>query len=72
MCQIAFLQECDKDQSKSVSKMEWLSCFQITPGDDTLLKSVTINQDGRLGSLDLLGRVGDTMLTHVINFLCSV
>ncbi|XP_020605848.1 cartilage intermediate layer protein 1-like isoform X2 [Orbicella faveolata] len=31
VCQIAFLQECDKDQSKSVSKTEWLNCFQITP-----------------------------------------
>ena len=72
MCQIAFLQDCDKDQSKSVSKTEWLNCFQITPGDNTSLKLLTINHDSRLRSLDLLGRVGDTMLTHVTNFLCSV
>ena len=42
MCQIAFLQKCDKDQSRSVSKAEWLKCFQINPGDHMSLKSVTI------------------------------
>ena len=61
VCQIAFLQECDKDQSKSVSKTEWLNCFQITPGDNASLKSVTINQDSRLCSLDLLVCVGNNI-----------
>ena len=58
VCQIAFLQECDKDQSKIVSKTEWLNCFQITPGNLISLKSVTISQDSRLCSLDLLVCVG--------------
>ena len=71
VCQIAFLQECDKDQSKSVSKTEWLNCFQITPGDNTSLKSVTINKDSRLYIFDLFGRVGKNMLTHAVNFLSS-
>jgi len=71
VCQIAFLQECDKDQSKSVSKTEWLNCFQITPGDNTSLKSMTVKQDSRVCSLELLGRVRNNMLTHVINFLSS-
>ena len=64
VCQIAFLQECDKDQSKSVSKTEWLNCFQITPGDNTSLKSVTINKDSRLAvSIHLVVYVGNNMLT---------
>ena len=31
-CKLAFLQECDEDRSKSVSRKEWLHCFKV-PGN---------------------------------------
>ena len=34
VCQLAFLQECDKDHSRSVAVKEWLDCFKITTGDN--------------------------------------
>ena len=71
VCQIAFLQECDENQSKSVSEREWLNCFQITPGHLILLKSVTINQDSRLCSLDLLVCVGNNIATLFNKFSLS-
>jgi len=67
VCQIAFLQKCDKDQSRSVSKAEWLKCFQINPGDHMSLKSVTIIKDSILCSLYFISRVGNNILV-IINF----
>ena len=33
VCKLAFIQQCDEDQSKAVSRKEWLNCFKITPGN---------------------------------------
>ena len=28
-CRLAFVQQCDEDKSRSISRQEWLKCFKI-------------------------------------------
>ena len=48
VCQLAFFQECDEDQSRSVSLKEWLNCFNITSGEN--LQNGEIDIPGNIDS----------------------
>ena len=71
VCQLAFLKECDEDQSKSVSLKEWLNCFKITPGENLQKGEIPGGGGGGGGKLMFSGQYRFSV-RHAVNCITKI